>query len=92
VKLEDISGTKVKIDETETNSKIRNIKGLYGVINDFKKGYKPRSSIVWDERGDLFTDSHSKLARRMNHFSQLFNIQECIDVRQTEIHTEEKNH
>jgi hypothetical protein len=56
VKLEDISGTKVKIDEIETNSKIKNIKGLDGGIHDFKKGYQPRSSIVWDEKGGLFTD------------------------------------
>jgi hypothetical protein len=28
-------------------------------INDFKKGYQPRTNIVKDEKGDLFTDSHS---------------------------------
>jgi len=35
---------KAKIDELETNSKIKNITDLYREINDFKKGYKPRSN------------------------------------------------
>ena len=50
---------KVKIDEPDTNSKINDIKGLYRGINDFKKGYKPRTNIVKAEKGDLVTDSHS---------------------------------
>jgi len=33
-----------KIDELETNSKIKNITDLYRGFNDFKKGYKPRSN------------------------------------------------
>ena len=37
---------KVKIDELETNSKIKNIRDLYRGINDFKKGYQPRTNIV----------------------------------------------
>jgi len=30
---------KAKIDELETNSKIKNIRDLYSGINGFKKGY-----------------------------------------------------
>jgi hypothetical protein len=37
----------------------------------------------------LVTDSHSILARKMNHFSQVLNVQGVNDVRQTEIHTAE---
>jgi len=44
---------KAKIEELETNSKTKNIKELYGGINDFKKGYQPRTNIVKDEKGDL---------------------------------------
>jgi len=67
VKLVDISGTKkkeyvkAKIDELETNRNIKNIRDLYRGVNDFKKGYMPRTYIVKDEKGDLVTDSHSKL-------------------------------
>jgi len=67
VKLADISGTKkdeylkAKINELETNSKI-NIRDLYRGVNDFKKGYQPRTNVVKDEKGDLITDSHSILA------------------------------
>ena len=32
---------KVKIEELETNSKIKNVRDLYRGINDFKKGYQP---------------------------------------------------
>ena len=45
---------KAKIEELETNSKINNIRDLYRGINDFKKGYQPRTLIVKDEKGDLF--------------------------------------
>ena len=35
---------KAKIEELETNSKIKNIKDLCRGINDFKKGYQPRTN------------------------------------------------
>ena len=44
---------KVKIEELETNSKINNVRDLERGINDFKKGYQPRTTIVKDEKGDL---------------------------------------
>jgi len=65
---------KAKIEELESNSKIKNIRDLYRGIIDFKKGYKPRTNIVKDEKGGLVADSRSILARWRNHFSQLFNI------------------
>jgi len=80
---------KPKIHELETNSKFKNIRDLYRGINDIKKGYRPRANIVWDEMGDLVTDSHSIFARWRNHFSQLFNVHGVNNVRQTEIHTAE---
>ena len=54
---------KVKIEELDTNSKINNVRDLYRGINDFKKGYQPRTTIVKDEKGDLVADSHSIMAR-----------------------------
>ena len=60
---------KSKIEEFETNSKIKNIRGLYRDIHDFKKGYEPRNNIVKDESCDLFANSHSILARWKNYFS-----------------------
>jgi len=73
---------KPKIEELETNSKIKNIRGLYRGINDFKKGYLPRTTLVKDEKGDLATDSRSILAWWRNHFSQLLNVHRVNDVRQ----------
>ena len=55
MKLADILGTKkkaylkTKIEDLETNIKIKNIRDLHRGINDFKKGYQPRTNIVKDE-------------------------------------------
>jgi len=88
----DISGKnkaylKAKFEELETNSKIKNIRDLYRGINDFKKGYQPRTNIVKDDKGDWVAESHSILARWRNYFSQLLNVHGVYYVRQTEIHT-----
>ena len=53
---------KAKIDEFETNSKIKNIRDLHRSISDFKRGCHPRTNILKDEKGDLVTDSYSILA------------------------------
>jgi hypothetical protein len=80
---------KAKIEELETNIKIKNIRDLYRGINNFKKGYQPRTNVVKGGKGDLVADSHSILARWRNNFSQLLNIHGVNDVRQTELHTAE---
>ena len=73
---------RAKIEENETNRKIKNVRDLYRGINDFKKGYQPRCKIVNDEKGDLVADSHSIVARWRNYFSQLFNVHGVKDVGQ----------
>ena len=60
---------RAKIEELETNSKIKNIRDLYRGINDIKKGYQPRCDIVKDEKGELVADSRSIVARWRNYFS-----------------------
>ena len=57
---------------------------MYRGINDFKKGYQPRTIIVKDEKGELVADAHSIMARWRNYFSQLLNVHEDNDVRQAE--------
>jgi len=44
---------KAKIEELQTNSKLKNIRNLYRDISDFKKGYQPRTNILKDEKGWL---------------------------------------
>jgi hypothetical protein len=61
---------------------------LYRGINDFQKGYHPRTNILKDEKGDMVTDYHGILTRWRNHFSQLLNVR-GVDVRHTEIQTAE---
>jgi hypothetical protein len=36
---------------------------LYKGVNEFKKGYQPRSNFVKDEKSDLLADSHNILNR-----------------------------
>jgi hypothetical protein len=45
---------KDKITKLESNSKIKNIRDLYRGINEFKKGYQPRTKLVKDERGEIY--------------------------------------
>ena len=82
-------GSKDPFEELETNSKVNNIRDLYRGINDTKKGYKLRTRIVKDEKGDLVADTHSIMARWRNYFSQILNVHGDSDVRQAEIHTAE---
>jgi hypothetical protein len=65
-----------------TNSKNKNIRDLHRGINEFKKGYQPRSNFVTDEKGDLFADSHNILNRWKKHFSHLLDVHRVSDVRQ----------
>jgi hypothetical protein len=41
---------------------------------------------VKDETGDLLADSHNILHRWKNNFSQLLNVHNVSDARQTEVH------
>jgi hypothetical protein len=44
---------------------------------------------VKDENGDLLADYHNILNSQKNYFSQLLNVHNVSDVRQTEVHTAE---
>ena len=58
-------------------------------INEFKKGYQPRTNIVKNEKCDLVTVFHSIFGRWRKIFFQLLNVHGVNDVRQREIHTAE---
>jgi hypothetical protein len=60
---------KTKIEELETDSKINNIRDFHRGINDFRKGYQPRTIIENDEKVDLNANSHSIMARWRNRIS-----------------------
>ena len=71
---------KAKIDEHDTNSKIKYVRDLYRGISDFKKGYHLRTNIGKDEKCYLFEDCDSILAKWRNKFSQLFIAHGVSDV------------
>jgi hypothetical protein len=77
---------KGKINELATNSKIKNIRDLYSGINEFKRGYQPRSNLVKDENCNLLADSNSTVSRWKSYFLQLLNVHSVSDVRQAEIY------
>jgi hypothetical protein len=74
VKPASISGIKReylkdRINDLAKNSKNKNIRDLYRGINEFKKGYQPRTNLVKNENGDLFADSPNILNRWKNYIS-----------------------
>jgi hypothetical protein len=80
---------KDKINELESKSKNNKIRDLYRGINEFKKGYQPRTNLVKEEKGDQLADPHKILNRWKNYFCQLLNVHGAGGVRQTETHTAE---
>jgi hypothetical protein len=64
---------KDKINELESNSKNKNIRDLYWGINEFKKGFQPRTNLLKNEMGDLLADPQKIVNRWMNYFCQLLN-------------------
>jgi hypothetical protein len=49
-------------DDLETDGKNKRIRNLYRVINEFNKGYQPRTYLVLkDENGVVLEESHSIL-------------------------------
>jgi hypothetical protein len=70
---------KDKINETESNSKNKNIRDLYRGINEFKKGYQLRTNLVMDKRQPA--DPHKILNEWKNYFCQLLNIHGAGGVR-----------
>jgi hypothetical protein len=67
-----------KINELATNSKNINIEVKYRGINEFKRGYQPRSILVKGESDYLLSDSHRVLNRWENYFSQLLHYIESV--------------
>ena len=74
---------KAKMEELETNNKIKNIRDFHRGISDFKIGYQPRTTIVKDEKDDTFADSNSVWARWRNYFFKLLNVHGVNEIRQT---------
>jgi hypothetical protein len=64
---------------------------MYRRINEFRRGYQPRSNLVKDDNDDLLADSHKISNSWKNYFSHLLNVYNISDVRQIEIHTAEKS-
>jgi hypothetical protein len=60
---------------------------LYSGVDEFKKGYDPRSNLVNVENGDLLADSHDILNRWKYYVSHLLNIHRLNDIWQTEMRT-----
>jgi hypothetical protein len=45
----------------------KNVKDLNRGINEFKRGYQPRTNVINDEIGNLLADSHDILNRWKNY-------------------------
>jgi fructosamine-3-kinase len=65
---------KNKIKNLTTHSNKKNISDIERGINEFKKGYQPKTNLVKYENGELLEDSRSILNKWKNYLSQLLNI------------------
>jgi len=54
------------MNDVETSSKNESFRDLYRDVNEFNKGYQPRTNSVKDENGDLLADTHSVFNRYKN--------------------------
>jgi hypothetical protein len=66
---------KDKFNELESNTKNKNIRDLYRSINEFKKGYRPRTNLVEGEKFDLLADPHKIVNRWMDYFCRVLKVQ-----------------
>jgi hypothetical protein len=80
---------KDKMNETELNSKNKNIRDLYRGISKFKYGYQPKTNLVKDERGELLRILKQIFTKWKNYFCQLLDVQGPGSTRQTEINRAE---
>jgi hypothetical protein len=80
---------KVSLDELETNSTIKNIEDLYRGMNDFKKGYQPRTNLVKDEKGLFGYRLPQNFGYVKEPFLSAIELHCVNDVRRIEIHTAE---
>jgi hypothetical protein len=62
---------------------------LYRGINEFKKVYQLRISIIKDENGHLLADTQSVWNRWKNVFNQVVNVHGVHDIRQMDVHMTE---
>jgi hypothetical protein len=65
---------KDKINKLGSNRKNKNIRNLCRGINEFKKGYQPRTNLVKDKRDDLLAGPHKIFNRWKDNFCQLLDI------------------
>jgi hypothetical protein len=80
---------KDRINELQSNNENTNIRDMYRGVNEFQKGYQPRTKLVKDEGCDLLSNPHKILSKWKNYFCQLLIIHGAGGVRQTEMHTAE---
>jgi hypothetical protein len=76
---------KEAINEILKNRSNKNIRD----INEFRKGYRPRTNIVKDENGDLLADFHNILNKWENYFCHVWNVLGVDYVREIDMHTAE---
>ena len=73
----------------EENSKNKNIWEMYKGINEFKKGYQPRTYVIQKRSDTIVTDTASILSRWEQFFSNLLNFNQITNHEGSEIYMAE---
>jgi hypothetical protein len=77
---------KDKTNELAMNSSKKSIRDLFTSMNEFKRGYHPRSNLVKNKNGDQLADSSNILNRWKNYIFLLLNVNGVCEVMQREVH------
>lgn len=73
-------------NEAETNSNNKNIKDLLRAINEFMKGYQPRTNLVKDEDDEVVCRFPKYFKQVEGYFCNLLNLHDINNVRQTKMY------
>ena len=78
-----------KINKLKENSKNKNIREIYKGINEFKKGYQPRTYVIKKNDGSILADTTSILSIWEQFFSNLLNVNQSTSHGGSEVYTAE---
>lgn len=71
--------------EIETFYKNRDVRSLYRKVNEFRKGFMPRTDSCRDRDGNLITEQRTVISRWREHFDELLNGTSANAIEQSEL-------
>ena len=77
----------MKVNKLEKNGKRQNVREMYKVINEFKKGYQPHIYVIKKDDFTIVADKSSILNRWKQFYKNLLNVHQSSFLERSEIYT-----